>query len=203
MLECVPNVSEGRDDAVLRALARACGPSLLDLHVDADHHRSVFTLAGPGPDDAIDAVCALAREVAARVDLSRHAGVHPRLGALDVVPFVALAGRPPHVAVDAAHAFASWVARELAVPVFLYGAAADGDRTLPQVRAGAFTTFAPDAGPTAPHPTLGAVAIGARPPMIAVNCELDTDDLSLARRSRARCASATAGCPGCGRSPSR
>ena len=196
MLECVPNVSEGRDDAALRALAHACGPSLLDLHVDADHHRSVFTLAGPGPDDAIDAVCALAREVEARVDVSRHTGVHPRLGALDVVPFVALAGRPLSFAVDAAHAFASWVARELAVPVFLYGAAADGERSLPQVRAGAFTKFAPDAGPTAPHPTLGAVAVGARPPMIAVNCELDTDDLSLARSIARQVRERDGGLPG-------
>jgi glutamate formiminotransferase len=196
VLECVPNVSEGRDDAVLRALARACGPSLLDLHVDADHHRSVFTLAGPAADDAIDAVCALAREVAARLDLSRHAGVHPRLGALDVVPFVPLAGRPLSFAVDAAHAFASWVARELAVPVFLYGAAATGERTLPQVRAGAFTTIAPDAGPPVPHLTLGAVAVGARPPMIAVNCELDTDDLSVARAIARQVRERDGGLPG-------
>src|SRR3954447_18134904 len=92
VLECVPNVSEGRDPSVLDALARACGASLLDVHTDADHHRSVFTLAGPGEVDAAIAARALARSVATSVDVSTHAGVHPRLGAVDVVPFVALAG---------------------------------------------------------------------------------------------------------------
>jgi glutamate formiminotransferase len=196
VLECVPNVSEGRDDAVLRALARACGPSLLDLHVDTDHHRSVFTLAGPGPLDAAEAVRALAREVATRVDVSRHTGVHPRLGALDVVPFVALAGRPIRDAVDAARRFAKWAARELDVPVFLYDAASDGARTLPQVRADAFTRLAPDTGPETPHPTLGAIAVGARPPMIAVNCELDTDDLALARAIATQIRERDGGLPG-------
>lgn len=180
MLECVPNVSEGRDETTLHALTRVCGPSLLDLHVDADHHRSVFTLAGPGGDDTADAVRALAREVAERVDVSRHAGVHPRLGALDVVPFVPLAGRPLRDAIDAARRFADWAARELDVPVFLYDAAADDACSLPEVRAGAFARLAPDAGPATPHPTLGAIAVGARPPMIAVNCELDTNDLAVA-----------------------
>jgi glutamate formiminotransferase len=181
MLECVPNVSEGRDAGVLRALADACGPSLLDVHTDPDHHRSVFTLAGPGARDAADAVRALALAVASHVDVSAHAGVHPRLGALDVVPFVALAGRPAAEAARAARAFGDWATRTLAVPVFFYGAASDDARTLPQVRAGAFRDLAPDAGPATPHPTLGAIAVGARPPMIAVNCELDTDDVALAR----------------------
>src|SRR6185436_17640528 len=89
VLECVPNVSEGRDARVIAALADACGPSLLDVHRDADHHRSVFTLAGPAPRDAIGAVQALARVIAEQIDLRAHQGVHPRLGALDVVPFVA------------------------------------------------------------------------------------------------------------------
>lgn len=182
MLECVPNVSEGRDRDVLRVLERACGASLLDVHTDPDHHRSVFTLAGPDPADADEAARSLARAVAEHLDVSTHSGVHPRLGALDVVPFVALAGRPITDAVRAARDFATWIAHELVVPVFLYDAAVDDARTLPQVRAGAFRDFAPDAGPAEPHPTMGAVAVGARPPMIAVNCELDTDDLALARR---------------------
>jgi glutamate formiminotransferase len=182
MLECVPNVSEGRDRDVLRALERACGASLLDVHTDPDHHRTVFTLAGPGAPDAYDATQSLARAVAERLDLSTQRGVHPRLGALDVVPFVALAGRPIGDAVRAARDFAGWIADELGVPAFLYDAARDDARTLPQVRAGAFRDWAPDAGPAAPHPAMGAVAVGARPPMIAVNCELDTDDLALARQ---------------------
>jgi glutamate formiminotransferase len=182
VLECVPNVSEGRDRDALRALERACGASLLDVHTDPDHHRAVFTLAGPGAHDAYDAAQSLARAVAERLDVSTQRGVHPRLGALDVVPFVALAGRPITDAVSAARDFAGWIAHELGVPVFLYDAARDDARTLPQVRAGAFGDWAPDAGPGAPHPTMGAVAIGARAPMIAVNCELDTDDLALAQQ---------------------
>jgi glutamate formiminotransferase len=196
VLECVPNVSEGRDGAALRALERACGPSLLDVHTDADHHRSVFTLAGPEARDACDAARSLTSEVAARIDVSAHIGVHPRLGALDVVPFVALAGRPIRDAVCAAQDFAAWIVQESGVPVFLYGAARDDARTLPQVRAGAFREFAPDVGPHAPHPTMGAVAVGARPPMIAVNCELDTDDLGLAQRIAAAVRERDGGLPG-------
>jgi len=178
VLECVPNVSEGRDDAPLDALSAACGPALLDRHVDHDHHRAVFTLAGP---DTEDAVRALARAVAVRVDLRTHAGVHPRLGALDVVPFVALGDDPPVRAVIAAREFAVWVADALDVPVFLYDAADPQARTLPETRRDAFVRRAPDAGPAAPHPALGAVTVGARPPLVAVNCELEVDDVALAR----------------------
>jgi glutamate formiminotransferase len=180
VLECVPNVSEGRDAPVIAALGTACGPSLLDLHRDADHHRSVFTLAGPGPRDAADAVRALARAVASRLDLREHAGVHPRLGALDVVPFVALE-EPIAVAVAAAHATADWLANELGLPVFLYDAADRAGRTLPEVRRTAFGSRTPDRGPAAPDPRLGAVAVGARPPLVAVNCWLDTGDVAMAR----------------------
>jgi glutamate formiminotransferase len=182
MLECVPNVSEGRDRGVLDSLSQACGRALLDRHVDADHHRSVFTLAGQQRTDAADAVRRLARAVAERVNLVTHAGVHPRLGALDVVPFVALDGEPASTAVDAAHDFATWAAAELALPVFLYDQADPDRRTLPDVRRDAFVKRAPDLGPAAPDPHLGAVAVGARPPLIAVNCELDRDDVLLARR---------------------
>jgi glutamate formiminotransferase len=178
VLECVPNVSEGRDVGILDALARACGTALLDRHVDSDHHRSVFTLAG---DETLDAVRALARAVGEHIDLRGHAGAHPRFGALDVVPFVALDGEPSHTAVDAARDFALWMADALALPVFLYDAADPAARSLPATRRDAFTHRAPDFGPAAAHPALGAVAVGARPPMIAVNCELAVDDLSLAR----------------------
>ncbi len=178
MLECVPNVSEGRDRAVLDALAAACGPALLDLHADADHHRAVFTMAGDG---LLDAVRALARAVADRVDIRAHTGVHPRFGVLDVVPFVALHGDPLAHAARAAHDFASWIADELALPVFLYDHADPHRRTLPDARRAAFTSRAPDLGPERPHPALGAVAVGARPPLVAINCELTSDDLALAR----------------------
>jgi glutamate formiminotransferase len=180
MLECVPNISEGRRPDVLEALAAACGPSLLDVHDDLDHHRSVFTLAGPGMRDAETAVSALAKTAAERVDLSVHDGVHPRLGVIDVVPFCAL-DEDHDVAAAAAMAFADWAASELALPVFLYDDADPLRRSLPETRATAFIKRAPDIGPTRPHPELGAVAVGARPPLIAVNCWLDTDDLLVAR----------------------
>jgi glutamate formiminotransferase len=180
VLECVPNVSEGRDAAALDALARACGPSLLDRHEDPDHHRSVFTLAGPGPRDAETAAAALARGVAATLDLTDHEGVHPRIGMLDVVPFCAL-DEDHDVAAAAALGFAEWAVAELELPVFLYDDADPLRRSLPELRAEAFVKRVPDLGPHHPHPKLGGVAVGARPPLIAVNCWLDTDDLLVAR----------------------
>jgi glutamate formiminotransferase len=175
VLECVPNVSEGRDPGVSDELAAACGASLLDQHRDPDHHRSVFTLAGPGPRDAEPAARRLACAVAEHVDLAGHDGVHPRIGALDVVPFVALDGSAPSDAVGAARDFAAWITADLGAPAFLYDDADPGGRTLPEVRRAAAEleeTF---------HSRLGAVAVGARPVLVAVNCELDRDDLALAR----------------------
>ncbi|HLM16431.1 MAG TPA: glutamate formiminotransferase [Acidimicrobiia bacterium] len=193
MLECVPNVSEGRDPEVLDALATACGRTLLDIHVDPDHHRSVFTLAG---EDTAHAVRSLANAAAERLDLSRHTGVHPRLGAVDVVPFVALDGHTPADAIDAAHAFAAWAADTLAVPVFFYDQADATGRTLPATRRDAFGARAPDRGPSTPHPTLGAIAVGAREPLVAVNCELARDDVELARTIATRVRERDGGLPG-------
>lgn len=192
MLECVVNVSEGRRGDVIDELAAACGPVLLDVHTDADHNRSVFTLAR----DAGEAARALTEAVAERVDLSAHEGVHPRLGAIDVVPFVALAGSEPGDATEAARSYATWVADELGVPAFLYGDADPDGRSLPDVRRDAFARRSPDAGPGTPHPHLGAVAVGARPPLVAVNCRLDRDDLGLARDLAAQVRERDGGLPG-------
>ena len=180
MLECVPNVAEGQRRDVVDALAATCGASLLDVHTDPDHHRSVFTLAGPGFRDAETAAAALARDVASRLDLTDHEGVHPRFGVLDVVPFCAL-DEDHEVAASAAVAFAEWASVELELPVFLYDDADPLRRSLPELRAEAFVQRVPDVGPRAPHPTLGAVAVGARPPLVAVNCWLDTNDVIVAR----------------------
>jgi glutamate formiminotransferase len=162
MLECVINVSEGRRREVIDSLVAAGGASVLDLHCDAHHNRSVLTLAS-------EEVEAAAREVgrlAVRsIDLRTHTGAHPRLGALDVVPFVALEGTAPSSAVAARDRYASWAAAELELPCFLYGP----ERSLPEVRQGAFRRLRPDAGPPAAHPTAGAVCVGARPPLIAYN----------------------------------
>jgi glutamate formiminotransferase / 5-formyltetrahydrofolate cyclo-ligase len=182
VLECVPNVSEGRDPDVIRALVDAGGTSLLDVHSDADHHRSVLTLAGPTDATLGARVRDVARAVARWVDLDRHEGVHPRFGALDVVPFVALDGAAASDAAEAARRFAEWIVAELAVPVFFYGDADPASRPLPDARRDAFRQRPPDLGPVSPHPRLGAVAVGARPVMIAVNCVLDTYDLTVASR---------------------
>jgi glutamate formiminotransferase len=172
MLECVVNVSEGRDGDALDRLDAAARPDLLDRHSDADHHRSVFTLAGT------DAARRLARRAVADLDIRTHAGVHPRLGVVDVVPFVPLAGVGLAEALVARDEFAAWAAAELGVPCFLYGP----ERSLPAVRRQAFTSLAPDVGPSEPHLTAGAMCVGAREPLVAYNVWLADDDLALARR---------------------
>lgn len=159
MLECVVNVSEGRDAAVIEALAGAAGPGLLDVHVDPHHHRSVFTLIG------VEAPRALATAAVAALDLDRHTGVHPRLGTVDVVPFVALPGSSPDEARHARDDFARWMADEHQVPCFLYGP----ERSLPDVRRRAFRGLSPDLGPAAPHPRAGATAVGHRGLLVAYN----------------------------------
>jgi glutamate formiminotransferase len=184
ILECVVNVSEGRDAAVLDALAVAAGPCLLDLHRDADHNRSVFTLAGPN-----DAVAGGARSLAtatlARLDLRTHEGAHPRLGVLDVVPFVPYVpgGAPPAdltSAVAERDAFARWLGGTQHVPAFLYGPLTDGTtRSLPEVRRHAFEPtdhggLAPDFGPSRLSLRCGATAVGARPVLVAYNVWVDS-----------------------------
>jgi glutamate formiminotransferase len=183
VLECVPNVSEGRREAIER-VGDACSFGLLDVHADPDHNRAVFTLATRAPDDLDRCVGQLVDAVARDVDPRWREGVHPRLGVLDVVPFVSLSGTPTDRAVAVKHAqgFAQWIAATFDVPAFLYGDADREDRPLPSVRRDAFVRRVPDFGPREPHPTLGATAVGARPALAAVNCELDRDDVDLAHR---------------------
>jgi glutamate formiminotransferase len=163
VLECVVNVSEGRDRSVLDALAAAVAGDLLDVHTDPHHHRSVFTLVGT------DAPRRLAAEAVGRLDLRAHAGVHPRIGVVDVVPFVPLGDATLDDAVRARDDFCRWAGDELALPCFRYGP----ERTLPDVRRGAFRDLAPDDGPAAPNPTAGGCAVGARPVLVAYNLWLD------------------------------
>ncbi|HET9061337.1 MAG TPA: hypothetical protein VFN61_15565 [Acidimicrobiales bacterium] len=188
-LECVVNVSEGRDGTVLATLASECAGALLDVHRDADHNRSVFTLAGP-PQDVFQAACSLATAAVARVDLRRHEGAHPRLGAVDVVPFVQLQGLPlgddeglvGPAALDARGSFGEWAAAALGLPVFFYGP----DRALPEVRRRAWRDLEPDIGPGTPHPTAGAVCVGARPLLVAYNVWLEGSDLAAAKAVAAK-----------------
>jgi glutamate formiminotransferase len=195
VLECVINVSEGRRAEILDALTRAAGPTVLDVHADPDHNRAVFTLGGE-PADVERAARELARQAAAGLDLHEHDGVHPRLGVIDVVPFVALTPTPRVLARAAAHRYARWSSQELRVPVFLYDDADSQHRTLPQARRDAFVRREPDLGPAAPHPRLGATAVGARPPLVAVNCDLASDDVELARRIARAVRERNGGLPG-------
>ena len=174
------NVSEGRRPDLVARLAAEAGPTLLDAQHDAGHHRAVLTLGGPVPllEEAVRAVAGAA---VALLDLGAHTGAHPRLGVVDVVPWVDLSA--PRTVTPAAIAardrFAAWAGRELALPCFLYGPA----RNLPEVRRRAFVDLPPDTGPIRPHPTAGACAVGARSVLVAYNVWLARGvDLASARR---------------------
>lgn len=194
LLETVPNLSEGRRPEVVARLAAAAssgpGVRLLDFSSDPDHNRSVLTLAGE-PEGLHQGLLALYEAAIAEIDLNRHQGVHPRIGAVDVTPFVPLGDTPMEVAVAAANRLAPVVAR-LGLPVYLYERAARRpERTLlADIRRGGFEglaarladpAWAPDFGPSHPHPTAGATVIGARFFLIAFNAVLATADVSVAR----------------------
>jgi glutamate formiminotransferase / 5-formyltetrahydrofolate cyclo-ligase len=183
VLLAVPNVSEGRDAAVLDAIGDAFaagGARVLDRHADPDHHRAVFTLAAePGTLHA--ALADGARRAIERIDLTRHQGLHPHVGAIDVAPIVYRTPQQRGAAVAEALALADALGA-LGLPVFLYGVMADG-RTRAELRKGGAHGLAqrmadglrPDFGPPDPHPTAGAVLVAARPPLVAFNLELGPD----------------------------
>jgi glutamate formiminotransferase len=196
IIECVPNISEGRDrgaiDAVAAAVRAVPGVRLLDVSSDAAHNRSVLTFVGDAA--AVRAgVLALFREAVARIDLRRHQGEHPRMGAVDVVPFIPVRGATVEDCVALSRETGEAVAREFGVPVYLYedSASAEHRRNLAEVRKGQFEGFAkkmkdprwaPDFGPAEPHPSAGAVAVGARAFLVAYNINLATRDLAIADR---------------------
>jgi glutamate formiminotransferase/glutamate formiminotransferase/formiminotetrahydrofolate cyclodeaminase len=173
----VPNVSEGREATSVAAIGAAfasTGARLLDVHADADHHRSVFTLAG-GPGELAPALAAGAREALARVDLRSERGAHPHVGVVDVAPVVHL-DRARRGAACAEALLAAELLGELGLPVFLYGALAGG-RTRAELRRGGLAGLVergtpPDFGPRTPDPRAGAVLVAARPPLVAFNLEL-------------------------------
>lgn len=166
MLVSAVNISEGRAGRILGQVTASAGAALLDLHRDEHHHRSVLTVAGEA------AVRAVAAAAVATIDLRRHAGVHPRLGAVDVVPFVPYGDSTLDDAARARDDFVAWAAAELQLPALVYG---DGFRPLPELRRRARFELLP-------HPTAGAVAVAARPPLVAYNVWLAEPDLALARR---------------------
>ena len=210
LVECVPNFSDGRNQAVLDALreaiARVPGVRLLDTQADASHHRSVFTLVAP-PDAAVEAAFRAMQVATARIDLTTHRGEHPRMGATDVVPFVPVRGVTMDDCVQLARQLAERVGRELAIPVFLYARAATRPERerLPDIRKGEFEGLRerigtdpaadPDFGPKRIHPTAGATAIGARPFLVAYNIYLDATDVGLAKAIAKRIRTSSGGLP--------
>jgi glutamate formiminotransferase len=203
-LESVPNFSEGRDQTTLDALAGALGErtDLLDIHADVDHNRSVFTLVGQESDlvDALLAGVVCARD---RIDLRTHEGAHPRIGAADVVPVVPISPEDMPRARDAAWELARRIGDELALPVFLYGELAPGRGPAYFRRGGPEELqrridggeLRPDFGPERLHESAGAVLVGARPPLIAFNVNLE-GELEAAREVAAIVREAGGGFPG-------
>ena len=179
MLLAIPNVSEGRDAGAIEAIGAAFDARLLDVHSDPDHHRSVFTLAG-APGSLAGAVCRGAAEVIRRIDVNRHEGIHPRVGAIDVAPIVYLDPGDRGAACAEALVLGDLLGHHLEVPVFMYGELAEG-RTRAELRRGGPAALAerinadelrPDFGPRRLHPSAGAVLVAARPPLVAFNVEL-------------------------------
>jgi glutamate formiminotransferase / 5-formyltetrahydrofolate cyclo-ligase len=195
LIACVPNVSEGRRRDVVEAMAGAirtvAGVTLADHSADAAHNRSVFTLAGEAEAVAA-AVLLLYERAVAEIDLGAHRGQHPRIGAVDVVPFVPLQRTPMSACVMLARRTGRAIADRFQVPVYLYeeAAATPARKNLEDIRRGGFEGLAtkmkiaewrPDFGPSAPHPTAGASAVGARQPLIAFNVNLATNRLDVAK----------------------
>jgi len=196
IIECIPNVSEGRRPEIIEQIAAAIravpGVRLLDYSSDASHNRSVFTLAGDAaPIKA--AVLAMYERAVAAIDLRQHSGEHPRLGAVDVVPFVPIEGVTMDGCVALAKEVAGEVASRFGVPVYLYEEASTNParKNLEDIRRGEFEGlaakmkiegWAPDFGPASPHASAGASVIGARMPLVAYNINLATDRLDVAKK---------------------
>ena len=196
IIECVPNISEGRRSDVVAgivdAVRRVQGARLLDSSSDASHNRSVITLAGDAAPLRA-AVLAMFEAALASIDLRTHTGEHPRLGAVDVVPFVPIDGVTMEECVALAKDTAQAVAERFGIPVFLYEEASANPlrKNLEDIRRGEFEglatkmaghEWAPDYGPSSPHPTAGATVIGARMPLIAYNVNLATDRIDVAKK---------------------
>lgn len=197
LVECIPNFSEGRNQTILKALEDTVSavPScaLLDVQADESHNRSVFTFVA-SPDAAAEAAFLLCKKAMELIDMRRHRGAHPRMGATDVIPFVPALNTTLDECVALSREVAERVWRELKIPVFLYEASASspGRVNLAAIRKGEFEgmpeklalpEWAPDFGERKIHPTAGVTAVGARMPLVAFNVNLDTRDVSIAKKS--------------------
>lgn len=212
LLEAVPNFSEGRDLPVVEAIVeamRAAGADVLDWSADPDHHRAVVTVVGT-PDVVEDAAVAAARVAVERIDMRQHDGIHPRIGALDVLPFVPLVGLTAADAVASARRVGERLVREVGIPVFFYAQASEpAGRGLPELRRGGFEALReawpesrmPDLLPTdwphaGAHPTAGATCVGARPLLLAWNVQLEGVDLAAAAEIARELRESNGGLPG-------
>ena len=211
LVECVPNFSEGRRPEVVERIVAAVsaveGVAVLDHSSDATHNRSVVTFAGLAGPVEVAAEAAL-RTALDLIDMERHTGAHPRIGAVDVIPFVPLGATPMEDVVALARGFGARIASSYAIPVYLYGEAAlrPDRRRLPSVRRGQYEGLRdsigkdpgrdPDFGPAKLHPTAGAVAIGARTALIAFNLNLVTDDVGVAKAIARSIRESSGGMPG-------
>jgi glutamate formiminotransferase len=210
LVECVPNFSEGRDPSIIAALAASMSGHkdawVLDVHSDADHNRSVVTLAGEPQAVALAALRGV-KKAAELIDLTHHRGIHPRMGAADVLPFVPVRGIEMVECVALAHQTGRRIWEECAIPVYFYEAAAlrPERMLLENVRKGQFEALrgetlrdarrAPDVGGPALHPTAGAVAVGARKFLIAYNINLNTPDVAIAREIAQKVRASSGGLP--------
>ncbi len=187
LVECVPNFSEGRNPETVRQIAAAIGSvetaCVLDRHIDPDHNRSVITFVATA-EHVVEAAFAGVKCASKLIDMRRHEGVHPRLGATDVLPFVPIRRVTIDDCVTLAHETGSMIARDLSIPVYYYERAAlHPERVnLEDVRRGARSQMVPDEGPDRFHDSAGAIVVGARPFLIAFNVVLRSDDVAIARR---------------------
>ena len=196
LVECVPNFSEGRRPEIVQkirdAIAAVDGVAVLDVSSDTSHNRTVLTFVAP-VEKAVEAAFAGIKAAHANIDLTKHSGEHPRMGAVDVVPVIPIRGVTVEECVALSREIGKEIAERHGIPVYLYedSATSEKRRNLAEIRKGQFEGFAakmqapewkPDFGPGAPHPSAGVVAVGARPPLIAYNVNLGTRDIAVAER---------------------
>ena len=190
IVECVPNFSEGKDKDIINQIFEASKTDKVksfELEFNADHNRMLFTIVG-APEDVLESVFASIKKATELIDMNKHTGEHPRIGATDVVPFVPVSGITMEECVDLSNKLAKRVADELQIPVFMYEESAKNPeyKNLADVRVGQFEGFKkemkkPDYGPLKIHPTAGAIVIGARKYLIAYNINLETTDVAIAK----------------------
>lgn len=206
IVECVPNFSEGKDLKVINAIFDAArsvkSVKVFELEYNKDHNRMLFTIVGE-PEDVLASVFESIKVATQLIDMNKHKGEHPRIGATDVVPFIPVSGVSMDECVEISNKLAKKVANELNIPVFMYEESAKnpGYRNLADVRIGEFEGFkkkmkTPDYGPDKIHPTAGAIVVGARKYLIAFNVNLDTKDVSIAKKIAGKIREKNGGLPG-------